>query len=168
MKARPILMHGRSVRALLDGRKTQTRRIVKPQPQGEIDNLPAGDGLIDMKTQRVMYPKGQHGDLLWVRETWVPEHPHWRDKGALVPQHVEYRCDWAGIDDDIRWVPSIHMPRWASRTATSMGISAQATSRHSENCGNTPTAPAPGTATIGSTCSRSMLFTPTSTKCCRG
>lgn len=58
MKEKPIIFSGPMVRAILEGRKTQTRRVVKPQP---IDGNPC---------QRSC-PYGQPGDRLWVRETWV-------------------------------------------------------------------------------------------------
>ena len=58
MKERPILFSGPMVRAVLEGRKTQTRRVVKPQ---QMMDLP------------VSYcPYGIPGDRLWVRETWAP------------------------------------------------------------------------------------------------
>lgn len=86
MKERPIIMTGESVRAILDGRKTQTRRVIKPQPPAWATDLQPnvgpwvsfhGDHPEDgpsMWTPRCPY--GKPGDLLWVREThWRNTHP---------------------------------------------------------------------------------------------
>lgn len=112
-KARPILFSGPMVRALLAGRKTQTRRIVKPQPRplcshvepfrGEGGGWIAGDN-----TGRIFHcPYGKPGDLLWARETWGDD----KQFGGKL-----YRATHEG-DDPIGsgWRPSIHMPRSASR-----------------------------------------------------
>lgn len=134
MKERPILFSGEMVRAILDGRKTMTRRVIKPQP------LWVGDPNVAFKTHSAN-PKGiinchygQPGDLLWVRETWASldgvDH--------LSPKDIELLCRdagyktgpcgdlWYQADNSYRqwgddkqtkgkWRPSIHMPRWASR-----------------------------------------------------
>jgi hypothetical protein len=103
---RPILFSGEMVRALLEGRKTQTRRIIKPQPDiadPELEKvLPAAweDGFIDVKC-----PYGIIGDRLWVRETFCAE----------SQQTIHYRADGWEYDGGGGWKPSIHMPRWASR-----------------------------------------------------
>jgi hypothetical protein len=126
MKERPIIFSGPMVRAILDGRKTMTRRVVKPQPkrQGPIlamDDLPR-------------CPYGAPGDRLYVRETWrLSAHldgcspsKAWNadSKQGLVPLAIQYRADshveLGAYGDKIswtwgRWRPSIHMPRWASR-----------------------------------------------------
>lgn len=78
MKTRPILFSGPMVRAILEGRKTQTRRTVKHPPHQRIENLHVGgdvewpcretdDGMVAMHC-----PYGVVGDRLWVRETWMP------------------------------------------------------------------------------------------------
>ena len=130
MKAKPILMHGRSIRSLLAGRKMQTRRIVKPQPEW-VDGAHGatrhrwefyGGGYAD-HGEVVDCPKGQPGDLLYVRETWdAPFRWHAGYAGQNVVDgwtfdrnEVIYR-----VEDDHqgpweKWRPSIHMPRWASR-----------------------------------------------------
>lgn len=114
MKERPILFSARDVRALLDGRKTQDRRPVMPQPVDPYTgrDLPAGarpDAL-------PACPYGAPGDRLWVRETWA-----WDGAASRL---VEYRADWSCRRDPPgvrcehgpdRWRPSIHMPRWAAR-----------------------------------------------------
>lgn len=80
MKERPILFSGEMVRALLDGRKTQTRRAIKPQPLGYTgrkfivpDDSPKA--WHDSDDFLSFCPYGQPGDRLWVRETWTEEHP---------------------------------------------------------------------------------------------
>jgi hypothetical protein len=116
------------VRAILDGSKTQTRRIVKPQPE----NLagPNFDGLwsdtVDPIVRYFGCPYGVAGDRLWVRETWMPrctnseELIQYRAGGGLreFPKGLNLSEDLLyefAMDDGKRWRPSIHMPRWASR-----------------------------------------------------
>jgi hypothetical protein len=122
MKERPILFSGPMVRAILDGSKTQTRRVAKHplaqaavrinsyKGQSEFDCiLPDGTGGI------IQCPYGNPGDRLWVRETWA----HERDgTGCPDDTGVLYRATDPGWDDEgtgLRWRPSIYMPRWASR-----------------------------------------------------
>ncbi|MBY0483473.1 hypothetical protein [Nitrosomonas sp.] len=117
-KERPILFNGEMVRALLDGRKTQTRRVCKGQR--ELSNNH------DFQLDRC--PFGKSGDRLWVRETWqgplfddeIPE--DWNSDKYKTPEYCYYKasgdsCDFTDADDNFveRWSPSIHMPRWASR-----------------------------------------------------
>jgi hypothetical protein len=134
VKARPILFSGAMVAAILAGRKSQTRRVVKPQPpapngrgepyfaQHEIGGnnwlYLAGDAPLPTEIMHCRCPYGMSGDRLWVRETWGyhggDEYLYQRDSVAVV-----YRADdRLGPLDPIpggRWRPSIHMPRWASR-----------------------------------------------------
>ena len=100
MKERPILFSGPMVRAILDGRKTMTRRVVKPQSL-----------IISGHPPRSIRqcPYGAPGDRLWVRETFA--HLTHNDTGE--GEGYIYRAD--GWDDDVKWKPSIFMPRWASR-----------------------------------------------------
>ncbi len=133
IKERPILFTGEMVRAILDGRKTQTRRAIKQQPPhqpfqlaGEISR----DWFVDNRDDRRPLPDvlgywrkkcpyGQPYERLWVRETW-----------GTVPMRKVGSC--ACRDDEIifkasdcclpyddqyigKWKPSIYMPRWASR-----------------------------------------------------
>ena len=116
MKERPILFSASMVRAILDGRKTQTRRIVKPQP-----DIVADGGLVvgvstpeDQKYGRLgkalPCPYGKPGERLWVRESWA-----WYGC-EYIPSDVVYRADTESLPGEYgRWRPSIHMPRWASR-----------------------------------------------------
>lgn len=80
VKERPILFNGPMVRAILDGRKTQTRRLVKPQPfvrpwqaaNGEVDDAVFwrfGEEREDWPSAATC-PYGAPGDRLWVREAW--------------------------------------------------------------------------------------------------
>lgn len=121
MKERPILFSGPMVRAILDGRKTQTRRVVKPQPfaNGEVRLNERFDAMFTAgDVYGTRNPYGQPGDHLWVKET------HRFDgldpKIALRSQcldEISYRADMDGDRsiDDCPWRPSIFMPRWASR-----------------------------------------------------
>ncbi len=111
------------VRALLQSTKTQTRRVVKPQPvarQGMVNarycghpNLWLRDGKCDITDPAKEWrcPYGQPGDRLWVRETFS----HFERNDQLKPgAEIFYRAEDECLE--LRpWRPSIHMPRWASR-----------------------------------------------------
>lgn len=139
MKDRPILFSAPMVRALLDGSKTQTRRIMKPQPEWtEPESVwQHGDGHSgtgwyvsnsDYPEEGALFyrfPYGQPGDLLWVRENgWEAPDLSPRDlrEGADTWPAYEYdteplMCWENGELKKLGWKrrPSIHMPRWASR-----------------------------------------------------
>ncbi|MBV7408709.1 hypothetical protein [Maritimibacter sp. DP1N21-5] len=105
---KPILFSAPMVRALLDGRKTQTRRVLKPQPYGDVIHYgweqDAGARWTDQSFDSYRLPFWV-GDLLWVREAH-----------KLIDRHCDYRADWPeGSQGHFSWRPSIHMPRWASR-----------------------------------------------------
>ena len=114
MKERPILMAGEMVRATLAGRKTQTRRVIKPQPElapdGKWDWKPRGKwaGAIGKNGQHnLRCPYGQPGDVLWVRECFSP---------YLYRDGCWYWADGnVAAYDATKPKPSIYMPRWASR-----------------------------------------------------
>lgn len=137
MKSRPILFSSSMILALLDGRKTQTRRLffalVGSRPvygrgfprgccayEGDTDDTgwPLAQPLTGGAPFRIPCPYGNVGDALYVRETWAP-HPQYAGmKPKTMPRHEAiYRASshmkepWAGG----RWRPAIHMPRWASR-----------------------------------------------------
>lgn len=147
MRERPILFSAPMVRAILEGRKTVTRRVVKPQPPARNDminaaycghpNLWLPNGSIGADTPREWKcPYGQPGDRLWVRETFaqwptcdlvrggkVGMTAYRAGKPVLVPPpgaHVpldQWPREWRDDTkpESVRWRPSIHMPRWASR-----------------------------------------------------
>lgn len=111
MKEIPILFSRDMVRAILEGRKTITRRVIKPQPFQMNERrfqTHKGSMLYDynsfIKKMLSRCPFGQTGDKLWVRETWCPTgHP-----GTYL-YRADNHCEVA------QWKPSIHMPRCASR-----------------------------------------------------
>lgn len=131
----PILFNAPMVRAILEGRKTQTRRAFpKNYAQYEIDaprgpeDYEAGYPFIcdgDDCFSAVEYcPFGRRGSRLWVREAWGVVESRFAPRGCTI----RYRADdatgevagesglkYAGKDMSFRWRPSIHMPRWASR-----------------------------------------------------
>lgn len=122
MKERPILFSSEMVRAILDGRKTQTRRVINPQ------------SLLDNKTRvTACYecPYGAPGDSLWVRES-CQIYGHWVKNGHTKSGaqrwkfsiHASKRVLYAGsfvkspsnkTQLGFYKRPSIFMPRWASR-----------------------------------------------------
>lgn len=124
VKERPILFNAPMVRAVIDGSKTQTRRIMKPQPtlcaDGKGHQWPSSvfQTMVDVEGPTGFQgvgcegmpadasPYGSHRDRLWVREAV-----------ADIGPRLTYRAD---VDDGAhckvkKWTPSIHMPRWASR-----------------------------------------------------
>jgi hypothetical protein len=137
MKSRPILFSAPMVRALLDGSKTETRRVIKVQNTMGRDSILAPHKgkkyasvhlLPEHSTQATTCcPYGNTGDRLWVRETFQPtfapdierDDTDWETgKGyQLRYSATDDRVDWMDGDDNItrRCKPAIHMPRWASR-----------------------------------------------------
>lgn len=135
MAERPILFSAPMVRAILEGRKTQTRRVVKP---------PRGHELVELRSHEAdprfsgkhndpmswgypyfddgapallgqwpeLCPYGAPGDRLWVRETFCGN----CDDSLVYRATVDADTDWNSEEiAETRWRPSIHMPRWASR-----------------------------------------------------
>lgn len=128
IKERPILFSAPMVRAILDGRKTVTRREVKKQ--AALDCLAAGfePAFLALPGNADLCPYGQPSDRLWVRETWYCDHfevmrgPYLKPDDLNVSEAIDdgtlvYAAD--GLTpyeaDQPIWKPSIHMPRWASR-----------------------------------------------------
>jgi hypothetical protein len=137
---KPILFKGEMVRAILDGRKTQTRRLVKPQPdfvsndgtpllKAPVISLESGNFVERFHPKdnpnawlvKPMNPPYQVGDVLWVRETWMPDGADCLEpmmaSGEITPR-VLYRANDADalrVGRSFKWRPSIHMPRWAAR-----------------------------------------------------
>jgi hypothetical protein len=123
MNVRPILFSAPMVRALLEGRKTQTRRVMKTQPTYVDDGGRTG-AVIGKYAGHVgsLCPYGWIGDLLWVRETFASsgdEVVFAADcSDAELAEEKKIRREFPGISDEYpggRWRPSIHMPRAASR-----------------------------------------------------
>lgn len=137
MKERPILFNDSMVRAILDGRKTQTRRVVKSPYKDEYGNQSRGpfewietpegfcacldlqcDGYDeDGKQMTFCCPYGVPGDRLWVRETFQDTTDNCHCDGPCYCDHrkdIVYRAD-VSCSKEYDWTPSIHMPRWASR-----------------------------------------------------
>jgi hypothetical protein len=149
VKEYPLLLKGELVKAVLDGRKTMTRRPIKPAvPTVASVKNHAGDGYhwmncADQRLPREWRPVGPVwavmkelgdrkprlvcpwavGDLLWVRETFAPR----SDVDPIAdPEKARHYCLYKATGGDPRdgmnwhdygdkWIPSIHMPRWASR-----------------------------------------------------
>ena len=101
MKERPILFSAPMVRAILDGRKTQTRRIVKQKHLPFLENITGN--FLDGKWDQRPFPYGKPGDRLWVRETFC----YHDDLAMYLYKADDVTC--------CKWKPSIHMPRNASR-----------------------------------------------------
>ncbi|MCX8956338.1 hypothetical protein [Erwinia psidii] len=142
MKERPILFSSQRVRALLSGKQSQTRRIMKSQLLGPgydnhegcygidvVNNQLQGRRVIGMGNLSDRCPYGQPGDRLWVRETWrgpvidqqdIAEYEHTPDRFKSA-DYCQYRADtgqfFTGEDEHkfFGWQAGIHMPRWASR-----------------------------------------------------
>ncbi|MDO9584768.1 MAG: hypothetical protein Q7J24_16935 [Desulfomicrobium sp.] len=126
MKERPVLMNAAMVRAILDGRKTQTRRPVKLNIGNDNRfHVPGKSYVMNICDPRAVEfcPFGQSGDRLWVRETWAHDAPSLEECRARLedglagglPYGPYYRTDSVHEGTGLRWRPSIHMPRWASR-----------------------------------------------------
>lgn len=137
MGERPILCSAPMVRALLAGRKTQTRRVVKPgmyiwegQSEDDCEHIYQHDPRFGEKCAKLVpCPYGAPGDRLWVRETWRTEELADGTDGVRFPDGAFCACEntpevgdaW-GSQHSAKsarrgtvWRPSIHMPRWASR-----------------------------------------------------
>ena len=112
MKERPILFSGPMVRAILDGRKTQTRRPIRSlrHPYGHLLGPEGVAREFNAKTESIRCPLGQPGDRLWAREAWRTALQPGPD--GLLRMVSIYRADG---EIKMPWRPSIHMPRWASR-----------------------------------------------------
>jgi hypothetical protein len=110
MKERPILFSAPMVRAILEGSKTQTRRVIKwpiidRSMCVELDESYGPDLASPRDSIDYLSPYGKVGDQLWVRETFC-------DATSAEEGRILYRADG---DIACKWVPSIHMPRKASR-----------------------------------------------------
>lgn len=156
MNEHPILFSTKMIRAILDGRKTQTRRVLKIQPFEEISRLhgpemyepavedkdgelqpgPAIFGVYDEWGEfGLKCPYGKPGDHLWVRESFAYHEPFPTSidddttmkgpEGSIIDDEIllrywrhriVYKSDKHYYpQEQFKWRPSIHMPRWASR-----------------------------------------------------
>ena len=144
MSEKPILFSGKMVKAILAGRKTQTRRLVKPQPHpdfpincircdwyspivirsGEETPGPEVFGFAS-EDEGWPCPYGAPGNRLWVRETFQFVHANSDGQRQTFASHVQFTqhdyrwIEYAATPKDNepppKWKPSIFMPRWASR-----------------------------------------------------
>ena len=126
MAIKPILFNTEMVRAILEGRKSCTRRLVKPQPD-EKHTYPLGFATdstekrdvgcfgfgIDEYGGSIQYVKPPYGyapgDILYVRETWCDDRQFTHDS---TPGRYFYKASESG---NFKWKPSIHMPKEAAR-----------------------------------------------------
>lgn len=115
---KPILFNTEMVRALLDGRKTVTRRAVKESALERFvidDNGELIGSLYPNDKECIVYPSVddcpyQPGDILYVRETWAA----WSPTYGTAPEII-YKADGYSQSHKMKWRPSIHMPREAAR-----------------------------------------------------
>ena len=141
VKEHPILFSGPMVRAILAGNKTQTRRALNPQPDddcgwegiegvGYVPTIYIPEKEDDLPAR---FAYGRVGDRLWVRESFLPDPPQTGEwdyyaytDGILhnfaaipekyrSPRYVLHKATRETDFKDLKWMPSIHMPRWASR-----------------------------------------------------
>ncbi|EMX9855973.1 hypothetical protein ACJ0NE_26265 [Klebsiella oxytoca] len=118
MIERGMIFNAEMVRAILDGRKTQTRRIVKLQPDEDGLAKVTNGPWVDTSERNYRCPFGDVGDRIWGRETWAEagaSAPNLKLYRANYPEHVPSHYENVPPANEIRWTPSIHMPRWASR-----------------------------------------------------
>jgi len=139
-KYKPILFNTEMVQAILSGKKTQTRRILTPQPYevecydmsetypSELIRIAEKkdcytilrhpkkgryDGIHKGDAPKLWPAKYQVGDIFWVRETWQTSYNYENDNWDYI-----YKSDggyWIDDDGPMKWKPSIHMPKAAAR-----------------------------------------------------
>lgn len=127
---KPILFKSDMVRAILDGRKTQTRRVIKPQPVTDDEKYQDPPEIISDGTLyysrlylNIKCPYGKVGDTLWVRENWWHERGIGFENAAFDDGYFvqgdgkikQYIPDWHPTKAVWRKRPSIYMPKWACR-----------------------------------------------------
>ncbi|CAH3926070.1 morphogenetic protein [Klebsiella pneumoniae] len=127
MTERGMIFNAEMVRAILDGRKTQTRRPVKfPVHDKNLGCELAGNELAGELSagDYLNSAFGKPGDRIWVRETFCPVDDtqyggeKWVDYRATPRYEASHPAGWDSAPNDaeaLKWRPSIHMPRWASR-----------------------------------------------------
>lgn len=122
--AKPILFNTEMVCKVLDGTKTATRRVVKPQPTHPRFNNIGWLGWEDGHGYKIRQPY-RPGDILYVRETWRRQPLKWSREGGYSDFVFQYRADFTDEENDCygrrggiapqKWHPSIHMPKEAAR-----------------------------------------------------
>lgn len=129
---KPILFNTDMVRAILAGRKTVTRRLVKPQPKKIVKNVTSYDyrgvliaiGEIDGRIYEQAVASYRPGDILYVRETWTRFNCEECNGDNITGECLKEPDENRGcymykasdiINGDARWRPSIHMPKEAAR-----------------------------------------------------
>lgn len=115
MRERPIMFSSPMVRAILSGGKTQTRRVIRHQP----NPIKCGEGYgsylrIDRRFIEDRCPHGVPGDQLWVKETFFFDN-YMDENHSPVSEGPFYLADFPGGNDELKWTPSIFMPRCFSR-----------------------------------------------------
>lgn len=140
--AKPILFNTEMVRAILEGHKTATRRVIKPQPHFKLTWHERQPGKARLSEDRgtdflKIYgcasrwgcdytPPYKTGDVLYVRETWrMQNYGYDALTKTYAGQELEFRADFADIENEMygrrggcapcKWRPSIHMPKKAAR-----------------------------------------------------
>lgn len=114
IKERPIIMGAESVRAILEGRKTQTRRVVKAdisncfdlEHDGTLQLMEIEDGNGDLISIFECCPYGKVGDRLWVRETFVDEGSFFGTLNIRTvkdPEGIESEIIYRADDNDFVW-----------------------------------------------------------------
>lgn len=133
---KPILFNTEMVRAILEGRKTVTRRVVNPanpfrnhgyyqgnglwidgygkgdEPNGHIKDYSVSSCWLSKKHYIENHAPYKVNDILYVRETWIPKESE--ENGKLV-KGFAYKADFTGYESMFAWRPSIHMPKEAAR-----------------------------------------------------
>ena len=136
LKETGLMFKAPLVRAILEGRKTQTRRVAKPVKHPDLGNLYTPGALaMEREPQHVIdraCPLGQPGDRIYVRETFVQGYKEDPETGAVrdydeegndIPMTTWYRatdggitwCDDDGWETNVPWKPAIHMPKALAR-----------------------------------------------------
>lgn len=111
IKEYPILFSEQMVLTILDGRKTQTRRVIKSEWSRCLDL----EEPVAVMAALFQCPYGHPGERLWVREAWRPIDDDMPVSRLMPGDTIYYRADYVGEALEGKWRPSIHMPRWASR-----------------------------------------------------
>ena len=127
INAKPILFQTDMVRAILDGRKTQTRRVVKPQPRCKNTKFEKDRGRLVEYSMicscwneiKIHKPRYQTGDILYVRETWTDSCKMLQNalNGNSIHYCADYKNDTTGLFSPCKYKkkPSIHMSKEAAR-----------------------------------------------------